>query len=586
MKPGRFQAARWAGPAAGFAIAALAALLPSGGQAVLAEGDTVSVPGRPAAPDRTAPRDEAEQLLAAHATSRAIDREIMKVLEAEGVPAAGTSDDAEFLRRVYLDILGVPPTEAELRAFIASKDPGRRQVLIERLLHDPVYGEHMADQWGKVLFAGLRRYRYQEKEALKDWLAGLFNEGRGLDHLAREVITATGDTTENPALGYIMRFRDGGIPADVAGTTSRIFLGVQIQCAQCHNHPYERWTMEDFAGVASFFNFVQPRRTDPMDPRAGFTVNDPTPRELDRRGRRGGTGADIRGAASADPKFLAGAVYDDVPGATRRGALAEWITARDNPWFAKAMANRTWSWFFGRGLVSPVDDFRSDNVPSHPEILNTLALGFAESGYDLRFLVRAITLSETYQRTSVLPKGLKRDDVEIRRADRLYARGPVKPLTADQVFDSVLRATGMDDAFRRTNRREIEGIRQALFRQFVTELDDDETAETEQWAGTIPQGLLLMNGPLTAIGSRAGGPHGRLDRIGVAARQNTLNEILDQVKDTAARVQRLYLTTLGRFPTDREVSAAAAFASRGKGNQGWEDLFWALLNSSEFMSNH
>ena len=566
--------------AAAFCLAAGAALLPPSARA---GDDPVTVPAGPA--DRPV-LDEGERLLAAAAAARTIDREVAKALAAEGLEPVGPSDDAEFLRRLSLDVLGVPPTEEEVRAFLASKDPGKRQAKVEEYLADPLFGEHLAEQWGRLLFADLRRYRFQEKESVKDWLATAFNGGRGLDWMVREVVTAAGNTLENPALAYTMRFRDGGIPADIAGTTSRLFLGVQIQCSQCHDHPYEKWKQGDFAGFAAFFNLVQPRPVDPMDPRQGFLLEDPDPRRLSRAVGRAGEGADIRGAARAEPRFLGAGVYRDAEGATRRGALASWIVARDNPWFARAGVNRLWSWYFGRGIVNPVDDFRSDNAPTHPELLDGLALGFAESGYDPRFLVRAFTLSRTWQRTSRLPAGGAGDDIALRRFDRLYGRGPVKPLTADQVFDSVLRVTGMDDAFRRANRAEIERVKAQLLQQFMTQIDDDERNEAEQWAGTIPQGLLLMNGPLTQMGTRAGQPTGRGDRIGLIARENTLHRILGDAKDTGARVDRIYLATLGRHPVEREAADAASFADRGKGAQGWEDLFWALINCSEFMSNH
>jgi hypothetical protein len=579
---------RTAAVAAAFGLAAGAALLPSAfcpsvvrPPAVYAGDETVTVPAGRGAPD------DGDALLAAVAAARRIDREVDAALAAAGLEPAGPSDDAEFLRRVTLDVVGVPPTEEEVRAFLASKDPGKRQVVVETLLRNPLFGDHLAELWGRILFTDLRRYRAPEKEAVKNWLATGFQEGRGLDWMVRSLVTATGNNRENPALAFTMRFRDGGVPADIAGVTSRVFLGVQIQCAQCHDHPYESWKMSDFAGFAAFYNLVQPRPADPMDPRQGFVVEDPDPARLARGAARGGIGADIRGAAKGTPRFLDGRTSPDVEGRTRRGALADWMVARENPYFAKAMVNRAWSWYFGRGIVSPVDDFRTDNPPSHPALLDGLALGFAESGFDPRFLARAFTLSKAYGRTSRLPEAAKGwDEVALRRFDRLHGRGPVKPLTADMVFDSVLRVTGMDDTFRRANRAEIDRVKGQLLEQFVSEIDDDEGVDTEQWAGTIPQGLLLMNGPLTQAGTRGSQPAGRGDRIGLFARGNTLQTILDDTKDTAARVTRLYVTALGRSPTSREVEEAAAFAARGKGVQGWEDLFWALLNSSEFMSNH
>ncbi|MHC4923240.1 MAG: DUF1553 domain-containing protein [Planctomycetota bacterium] len=581
---------KWSLHAALLGIAVLGTAWAAGGvQASPLAGDdeAVPVPGRRGAAPADEPMTESEQVLAAASTARLIDNAVIEVLEEEGIRPGDASSDTEFLRRVSLDIAGVPPTEREVREFLASKDPDKRQVKIEELLHTDYFADHMADRFKKLIIGSGQQRRYGGSEAFQDWLAGYFRENRGLDALVTDVITATGATSENPATAFTMKFRQGGIPADIAGTTSRIFLGVQIQCAQCHNHPYERWTMEDFAGMASFFNYVQPRRVDRENPRAGFTVQDPTPQQLRRRGRRGGKGADIRVAADADPKFLGSGLYEDRDGTTRRAALAEWITDRDNPYFAKAIVNRVWSWHFGRGIVSPVDDFRSDNVPSHPGILNSLALGFAESGYDLRFLVRAITYSDTYQRTSQVPTNVDASDVyAVRTLDVTYARGPVKPLTAEQVFDSLMRVTGVDDTLRRSNRQNFQRAKQQLLRQFIFVLDDDEMNESEAFAGTIPQGLMLMNGTLTQIGTRTGGARNRNDRMGALARFSALPRLLAQTSDPKTRIKRIYLTTLGREPTRDEFRRAAKFGSGGKGDQPWEDLFWALLNCSEFMSNH
>ena len=582
---------RWRSAVALLAGFGLAAAVAAGIGGARADDTTVSAPQAPGKPTA---EQESERILAAAAAARSIDREVGKVLLAEGIDPAGPSDDAEFLRRVTLDLIGAPPTEEEVKAFLASKDPVKRSAKIEELLKSPLFGDRMGDLWGRLLFSGIKKYPQPEVQKVFAWLAEGFNQGKGMDWLVRELVTATGNTQDNPALAYTLRFRDGGIPADIAGTTSRVFLGVQIQCAQCHDHPYEPWKKGEFAGFAAFFNLVQPRVADPMDKKGGgFVVEDPPMRALVRSKGRGGEGADIKGAARADPKFLGGPVYHDSEDTTRRRALADWILDRKNPWFAKAMVNRVWSWYFGRGIFNPVDDFRTDTVPTHPALLDTLALGFAESGYDLRFLARAITLSGTYQRTSRLPKDMqaaakrgKEDDAAVEKLDHLYARGPIKPLTADQVFDSVLRITGMDDAFRRLNRAEIERAKVFLLQQFVSEIDDDEMNSSEQWAGTIPQGLLLMNGPLTQVGTRATAAAGRGDRLSILARENTLHRVLDDTKDAGARVDRIYLVALGRHPSEHEASEAAVFAARGKAPQGWEDLFWALINCSEFMSNH
>jgi hypothetical protein len=260
-----------------------------------------------------------------------------------------------------------------------------------------------------------------------------------------------------------------------------------------------------------------------------------------------------------------GAEVKDVPGVPRRLVLARWVASKDNPYFAKALVNRYWDHFFGRGIVHPADDFGSFNTPSHPELLDLLARDFAETGFDLKRLIRLLVRTETYQRTSRWTGDETPDP-------SLFARAPVRPLTTEQLYFALSRASGLEKQLDRVSRARGRAAKQAAFMGFSFVFDDDEMAETEDFQGSIPQGLFLMNGRVAqgAVSSRGG---------------TTVSSAVAE-KSEAEGVRRLYLAAYGREPDASETNRALAVVRRGDGQEGWEDLFWALLNSAEFMTNH
>lgn len=510
---------------------------------------------------------------------------------------ASRADDAELLRRVTLDLTGVIPTEAETVEFLHDPAPDKRATLVDRLLASPRHADWFATWYSNLLVGTQIRERNLNRRTFNEWMREQFAKNRPYDELVRDLVAAQGSSDDVGAIGFVSSFERSA--ADAAGKTSRLFLGVQIQCAQCHDHPYDKRIQQtDFEGFAAFFLTTTHRRDQtPGEPAvswhvwshekdeltpgrvrapAGSMAGNPragAPLVLDANAGRGARGALL------EPQFLLGSKVKDVPGVARREILARWITSPKNDLFSRAIANRMWAYFLGRGIVHPVDDFHAENKPTNPELLAFLGDELVRSGFDLRHLVRVIVHTEAYQRTSKNPRGTARPDPS------LFAAGPIKPLTVEQTFDSFFRATGAE-GYLDTRMRDGRGggamrragqtvdPKMAVYQRFRRSFDDDEGSETEEFTGTIPRGLLMMNG--TEVNERVAAKPGR-----------PLRTILDAEKSDRERVRRLYLTVLSREPSPGEVSAARAHLETSRNEtQGYEDLLWALLNTTEFMSNH
>jgi hypothetical protein len=509
---------------------------------------------------------------------------------------APRADDAEFLRRVTLDLTGIIPTEAETVAFLNDPAADKRTALVERLLASARHAEWFATWWSNLLAGTTLRDRNINRRTFNDWLRDQFRKNRPYDEMVYDLVTAQGNSDENGAVGFLSQFDRSA--ADAAGKTSRFFLGVQIQCAQCHDHPYDkRIKKEDFGTFAAFFMTTAVKRNQtPGNPEISFDVTSIEKDDLyGGRGRTGRQGANPmqRGPLmSLDPakpgmammgvpdaKFLLGKTVKDVPGVSRRELLAKWMTSPNNEWFAQAFANRMWAYFLGHGIVHPTDDFSNTNKPSNPDLLKALGDEFAKSGFDLNHLVRVIVGTEAYQRTSKTPRSLERPD------ENLFAIAPVKPLTVEQSFDSFFRATGAEGEMeRRLNRGGPGGKgapgrgmlidpKMAMYQLFRRVFDDDEGAESEEFTGTIPRGLLMMNGQeVNGMIARADGPLGR---------------ILQEEKGDRERIRRIYLTSLSREPSPGELTTALQHVHQSRTErEGYQDLLWGLLNTTEFMSNH
>ena len=455
--------------------------------------------------------------------------------------------------------------------------------------------------WYSNLLVGSQiRDRDLNRRTFNDWMRDQFARNRPYDELVYDLITASGNSDSNGAVGFISSM--GASAADATGKSTRYFLGVQIQCAQCHDHPYDkRIKQEDFASFAAFFFTTTNRRNQtPGNTEVSFDVTTYNVEDLRSGGRRTtgmmpamARGQPLRleaavkpvkgqprpGMAEGEPKFLLGKSVKDVPGLDRRTILAKWMTSKSNEWFAPAFANRLWAYFIGRGIVHPVDDFSQSNKPTNPELLKFLSDEFTRADFDINHLIRVITGTEAYQRTSKMPRDLERPDPS------LHAVASVKPLTVEQSFDSLFRATGTE---REVERRLDDGMRNMgagrkgqlvdpkmlVYRLFRRAFDDDEQGESEGFTGTIPRGLLMMNGP-------------EINQMLSAHPLSPLRKILDTERNDRERIRRVYMTVLSRDPSPGELSSAVQHVHTSRSEiEGYEDLMWALCNTTEFMSNH
>lgn len=486
--------------------------------------------------------------------SQLIDDAVQKRLDADKLTASPVASDAEFLRRVSLDIAGVIPSPDRVAAFLASRDPDKRRKLIDELLDSPGYARRMTDIWKGLLIPNTAASARQKHEPMAAWLETRFAANVRLDALARGVLTAGGLQEENGAVTFYLTHESVD---EITDRVSRVFLGVQIQCAQCHRHPFGDWTQAEYWGMAAFFTKVK-----------SVYVRDGAVQKYGAREEATPTKAKALllvppSAKAAAPTFLRGAKAAVPADGPYLPALAAWVASAENPYFARAGVNRVWHQFFGRGLVTPVDDMTADNAPTHPELLAALAAEFAGSGFDLKHLIRGVCNSAAYQRTSRPAAGNAADKT-------LYSHAAVRVMTPYQLNDSLESVFALadndktpppTDATRKTKAGE-RGRFVAFFR------GEDDPDPTEYQAG-IPQALYLMNA-------------GHHYRIAKAA-----NEVVARLKTPEAVVERLFLATLSRPPTAAELGAMTSHVARATDRRAaYHDILWALVNSSEFVSNH
>jgi hypothetical protein len=485
------------------------------------------------------------------ALARRIDQRIEAVLKEKKVAAAPPSSDAEFLRRVYLDVAGRIPSVAEARAFLDERRPDRRR-LVERLLASPAYANHQSAVWRAALVPQSQTNTELQYVSLRleTWLRNRIKANVGYDRLVRELLATPLPYQKSPAAEDpppVAFFQANELKAEtLAGSVARLFLGVQLQCAECHNHPFASWTRKQFWETAAFFAGVPP---------------------VDRPGRRDEPST-LRmpgGNRTVAARFLDGAPPPARQAGRPRQAFADWLTGRQNPYFAPATVNRVWAQFFGVGLVDPVDDFGEHNPPSHPALLADLAAAFVKHDFDIPFLIRAITSSAAYQRSSA-PTSRDQDD------PRLFARRQARGLSAEQLFDSLALATGYADPVPRAHRP-----------LFGAPADSPRGLFLKKFAGagqrtdvqtSILQALTLMNGPFVARQTHP--EHGKL----LAAVTNA------PFLDDRGKLQTLYLAALSRMPTEGELRRLLARMKGGNPRTRPADVFWALLNSPEFLLNH
>lgn len=494
-----------------------------------------------------------------------IDELIAKRWSTENVIAADQSSDAEFLRRTYLDIAGrIPPTSG-VRKFLNDTSGNKREQLIKTLLDSPTYNTHFTTVWRNALIpeatTGLE-FR-QLVPGFEAWLWQQMHDNRPYDAFVAEILTtpvagnlsrAPGQNTKPTPFAFYQAKQLK--PENMAAATSRIFLGVRLECAQCHDHPFDQWKQEQFWNYAAFF--------------AGLSASDP----------RGMSAVENRQQAEItipDTETTVPAMYltGDKPKFTKalstRETLSKWLIAKDNPFFAKMAVNRMWAHFFGIGIVEPVDDFSAENPPSHPELLDELASEFAAHDFDLKFIIRAITNSKTYQLSS-------RQTDASQSEERLFARMAVKGLTPEQMFDSLAEAIGFYQPYRTDNPFVLDDNSPRA--EFLRLFRDESVSPTERET-TILQALAMMNGEFVA------------DATSLEDSQTLSAALNFPLMTPAQRLETLFLAALGRKPTATEVSRLTELIdTAGKTNTAdskhavYTDVFWAMLNSSEFLFNH
>jgi hypothetical protein len=500
-----------------------------------------------------------------------IDQLVLARATSENVPVGERSDDGEFLRRVSLDLGGRIPRTLEARDFLADSRPQKRQLLIDRLLDSAQYVSHWTNVWRAALLPQANVPEAQQfLPGFDRWLHDRLRENTPYDQMVQQIINAPLDnigmrrrqqamTAYDQATPVAFYMANELKPENLASSASRLFLGIKLECAQCHDHPMDVWRRKQFWEFAAFFAGVQ--RTTPVDsPIPGVKEDD----GLDKIGIPGTNDTVM-------VHYLDGSAPKAKVNGSSRATLAAWITSADNPYLAKALVNRLWAYFFGIGLVEPFDEMSDQNPASHADLLAELAREFQRHSYDLKFIMRAITLSETYQRASQRGKSSQEEN-------RLFTNMTVRGMTGDQMLDSLVQATGLRDAGPAgmapalADPRLVGGLRGEFLARFTSQ---DRPAEYQT---SILQALMLMNGRLMAETTD-------LDR------SETLSAIADApFMDATEKIEALYLTALCRKPRAEELTRLVAYVESGGPRKdtrmALSDVLWALLNSGEFLLNH
>lgn len=491
-----------------------------------------------------------------------INQRLRERWEQEKVIPAARADDAEFLRRVYLDLAGEIPPVSEVRRFLADTSPDKRAKVVDELLDGPRYIVHFSNVWRAELLPEVSADPQLQflMPSFEAWLKDQLIDNDSYADLARKLITYKIDSTasQNPvdAGGTVspVAFYQAkeGKPENLAAGTAKVFLGVRIGCAQCHDHPFDSWKQEQFWSFAAFYAGISRQQ---MGDVFGPLTEKGESRKLEIPGKKEKTVVEARYLNGKEPDWKA----DE----SSRETLANWLTARENPYFAKSAVNRIWGRLFGVGIVDPVDDFSDANPPSHPELLDELAIAFVDSGYDLKFLLRVLTATEAYQLTSSI------SDISQEPPQR-FARMSLKGLSPEQLFDSVSIATGH---FERSRRDQPFAVNDDLPRGEFLEAFNNETDPLTERPTTILQALAMMNGRFITDATRT-------DKGMLAAVIN-----FPDMK-TEERIEALYLAALGRPPKPTELPKLVAHCQGRELSVALGDIFWAILNSSEFLLNH
>jgi Protein of unknown function (DUF1549)/Protein of unknown function (DUF1553) len=486
-----------------------------------------------------------------------IDKFVSDKLKKLRIAPSGQCDDEAFLRRASIDIVGLPPTLEEYNRFMASTDPARRSKWIDELLERKEFSEIWVSKWAELLQVRTDPTKNVSQKAMflyYNWLVDKLSKNMPMDQMVQELLGASGGTFKNAATNFY-QITNETLP--LTENVAQVFMGIRVQCAQCHNHPFDRWTQNDYYSFAAFF--AQIGRKQGEDYRETIVFNS-----------GGGEVNHPVGGRVMPPKFLGGEA-PDVSGKDRRVVLARWLASSQNPWFATSFANRVWAHFMGVGIVEQVDDFRVSNPPSNPELLDALGKHFTDTKYNLKALVRDICNSRTYQRATERNESNAGDE-------RNFAHALVRRIKAENLLDTISAVTDTKDKFEGLplGARAVQiadGTRSTYFLKTFGRATRETPCSCEvKMEPTLSQALHLLNGGTVNDKIKQGG---------------LISKLITTKKFPEERITELYIRTLTRKPTSDELTKIVPLLQESKHQaQAIEDIFWALLNSREFLFNH
>lgn len=486
-----------------------------------------------------------------------IDTHVHNKLKRMKILTSELCTDEEFVRRIYLDLTGIPPTPDQVRSFLNDGTPSKakREQLIDVLVETPEFVDHWAHKWADLLQSNRKFLGERGVWLFQQWIHESIAENRPYDQFVRDLITATGSSYTNPAANYFRVSRE--YTAAVENTT-QLFLGVRFSCNKCHDHPFEKWTQNQYYEFGAFFADVKVKPGQLPGDEVVYASFAETPVKHPRT------------LAVVEPTVPFGKVNSETE--DKRAMLAEWLTDADNPMFARAGVNRLWSYFMGRGIIEPVDDIRTSNPPTNPELLDALTQDFVTSGFDLKHMMKTITRSRTYQQSIKTNKWNKADTIN-------FSHAVARRLTAEQLLDSIGVATGsrpkfesMPKSFRAVQLPDSK-VKDDGFLKLFGRPERETSCECERTTEvSLAHAMNLINGPTVA--------DALIDKNGRIA------QLLKKNVDNRTIVEELYLATFSRLPLEHEYKVAVEHLANAESKEaGAQDLLWALINSPAFLFN-
>jgi len=487
-------------------------------------------------------------------SSNEIDESIYRQLQKMNIIASAACTDEQFLRRVFIDLTGTVPTADQTALFLSDQDPDKRDKLVDERLESPEFNSYWALKWSDLLRVDRQTLGHENAYQYYSWIKESFRQHKPMDKFARELITTSGPLVDAPAGFFYKAVKS---PNRMASTMSQVLLGIRIECAECHHHPFDRWGQTDFYGMRAFFAQVRYKKSS----RGEMLIAQGNPVTKHPR-----TGETIQAFALGTQMPTVNPLND------RRDELANWLTAPENPWFASNIANRTWAHLMGRGIIEPVDDVRLTNPPTNPELLEGLTKAFVGAEFDFRKLLKLIIQTDAYQRSSAVNETNERDEQN-------YSRFLFKQLEAEVMLDAICQTTGVAEKFQGVpvGSRAIDLWDSSVPHYFLETFGRPVRAtacECERISEpTVSQVLHILNSP---------GIENKLSH-----EAGTIRQIASDYEDNEIAIQRLYLTFFNRYGDKQEIATAVQYVTHGSNRrQSLEDIAWSMLNSLEFLFNH